>query len=179
MLAIYWLKYSPNKIAWPAPIELINVVISGIIGLFAVVGLLFALGIGSFGLGILGVGGGFLGGVYLLFVAAAIAYTVGAGMMFLGTWREYQAMPKTASPSTPSAPPPPPSRAPERAAQRAAERAHRLTQPHGRRPPPRAQLPNGGPGSPGPLCFRRPSRSPTAFTPAPATSSPAATSTAT
>jgi hypothetical protein len=108
VLAIYWLKYSPNKITWPAPIELITVVISGIIGLFAVIGLLFALGIGSFGLGLLGVGGGFLGGMYLLIVASAIAFIVGAGMMFLGTWREYQAMPKTAPPTTPSSPPMPP-----------------------------------------------------------------------
>jgi hypothetical protein len=118
VLAIYWLKYSPNKVTWPAPIELINVVISGIIGLFAVIGLLFALGLGSFGFALLGVGGGFLGGVYLLIVASAIAFIVGAGMMFLGTWREYQAMPKTAppttSPTTPSSPstPPPPAAPP-------------------------------------------------------------------
>ena len=118
VLVVYWLKYSPNKITWPAPVELINVVISGIIGLFAIVGLLFALGIGSFGLGILGMGGGFLGGVYILVIGAAIAYAVGAGMMFLGTWREYQVMPKTApsappsAPSAPSAPPAPPSAPP-------------------------------------------------------------------
>lgn len=109
VLVVYWLKYSPNKITWPAPIELITVVISGIIGLFAIVGLLFALGIGSFGLGVLGMGGGFLGGVYLLVIGAAIAYAVGASMMFLGTWREYQLMPKTAPSAPPSAPPPPPS----------------------------------------------------------------------
>ena len=112
VLVVYWLKYSPNKISWPAPVELINVVISGIIALFAVIGLLFALGIGSFGFGVLGVGGGFLGGIYLLILAAAIAYAVGAGMMFLGTWREYQAAPKTAPPAAPSAPPPPPAAPP-------------------------------------------------------------------
>jgi hypothetical protein len=115
VLAIYWLKYSPNKITWPAPVELITVVISGIIALFAVIGLLFALGIGSFGFGMLGAGGGFFGGIYLLIVASAIAFIVGAGMMFLGTWREYQAMPKSAAPGPPSAPPsapPPPPSAP-------------------------------------------------------------------
>lgn len=92
-------------------------VISGIIGLFAVIGLLFALGIGSFGFGVLGVGGGFFGGIYLLILGAAIAYAVGAGMMFLGTWREYQLLPKTAAPAPPSTPPPaPPSTPPPPAA---------------------------------------------------------------
>src|SRR5688500_11363487 len=114
VLAVYWLKYSPNQIAWPAPIQLINLVISGIIGLFAVIGLLFVLGVGSFGVGILGVFGGFFGGIYLLVVASAIGFGVGAALMVLGTWREYQAMPQTAPPTgttplpSPSTPPPPP-----------------------------------------------------------------------
>ena len=115
VLVIYWLKYSPNQITWPAPIQLINLVISGIIGLFAVIGVLFVLGIGSFGFGLVGLTGGFLGGVYLVAVVAAIAYAVGAGMMVLGTWREYQLMPKEGPPTTstsPSAPPPPPAAAP-------------------------------------------------------------------
>ena len=119
VLAVYWLKYSPNQITWPAPIQLINVVISGLIGILALVSVLFVLGIGSFGLGMLGLYGGFFGGgVYLIAVAAAIAFAIGAGMMVLGTWREYQAMPKTPSttppttPSTPSTPPPPPAAPP-------------------------------------------------------------------
>jgi predicted membrane metal-binding protein len=110
VIVIYWLKYSPNQITWPAPIQLINLGIAGIIGLFAVIGLLFVLGIGSIGFGLVGLTGGFIGGVYAIAVVAAIAYAVGAGMMVLGTWREYQAMPKTAVPqsSTSSTPPPPP-----------------------------------------------------------------------
>ena len=117
VIVIYWLKYSPNQITWPAPIQLINLVIAGIIGLFAVIGLLFVLGIGSFGFGLVGLTGGFLGGVYAIAVVAAIAYAVGAGMMVLGTWREYQAMPTTAPPTTPStpSPPPPPPAAPSSA----------------------------------------------------------------
>jgi len=127
VIATYWLKYSPNQtINWPAPIELINLVISGILAFFAAIALLFALGLGSFGFGMLGPYGGFLGGIYLLVVAGVIAFAVGAGMMVLGTWREYQAMPKTpvaptsspplpappASPSSPTEPPMPPGEPP-------------------------------------------------------------------
>jgi len=108
VLATYWLKYSPNQnINWPAPIELINVVISGIMAFFAAIAVLFALGVGSFGLGMIGAFGGFFGGIYLVLVASAIVYAVAAGAMFLGTWREYQAMPKTPV-APPSSPPPPP-----------------------------------------------------------------------
>ena len=92
VIVIYWLKYAPNQsINWPAPIELINLVISGILAFFAAVAVLFALGLGSFGFGMLGPYGGFLGGIYLLVVAGVIAFAVGAGMMVVGTWREYQA----------------------------------------------------------------------------------------
>jgi hypothetical protein len=107
VLAVYWLKYSPNQITWPAPIELINLVISGILGLFAVIGVIALVGMSGLGFGIFGFGGGFFGAVWVIVALIAIAYSVGAGMMVLGTWREYQAMPSTAPP-TPSAPPPPP-----------------------------------------------------------------------
>jgi hypothetical protein len=111
VLATYWLKYSPNQnINWPAPIELINVVISGIMAFFAAIAVLFALGVGSFGLGMIGAFGGFFGGIYLVLVASAIVYAIAAGAMFVGTWREYQAMPKT--PATPSSSPPPPPASP-------------------------------------------------------------------
>ena len=106
VLAVYWLKYSPNQINWPAPVELITLVISGIIGLFALLGLIGLLGVGGLGFGVLG---GFFGGFFALIVIGAIVAAVGAGMMVLGTWREYQAMPKTPAPPagpTPSAPPP-------------------------------------------------------------------------
>ncbi len=108
VLAIYWLKYSPNQVNWPAPTQLINLVISGIIALFAVLGLLAVIGLGGFGLAMLGAGGGLFGGMYILFVIAAIALAVGAGMMLLGTWREYQAMPKAPAPPAGGPPPPPP-----------------------------------------------------------------------
>jgi hypothetical protein len=115
VLVVYWLKYSPNQVTWPAPVELINLVISGILGLFALVGALALIGMSGLGFGMFGVGGGFFGGFWIIVAAIAIAFIVGAGMMVLGTWREYQAMPKTASPTTqttPSAPPPPPPAAP-------------------------------------------------------------------
>lgn len=111
VIAIYWLKYAPNQsINWPAPIELINLVISAILAFFAVIALLFALGFGSFGFGMLGLYGGFFSGIYLVVVVMVLAAAVGSGMMVLGTWREYQAMPKTpvAPSSSPQAPPPPP-----------------------------------------------------------------------
>ena len=113
VLVVYWLKYAPGQsINWPAPIELITLVISAVIGISALLGLLAMLSLSSFGLGMLGfAGGGLFGGIYLLAVAAVIALAVGAGMMVLGTWREYQAMPKEPTSTTPAAPPPPPSEA--------------------------------------------------------------------
>jgi len=115
VIVIYWLKYSPtSKVTWPAPIQLITLAISGIIGLFALLGVIGALGIGSLG----GLGFGF-GGLFLIYIIAAIAVAVGAGMMVLGTWREYQLMPKTttstappASPAASMSPPPPPPASP-------------------------------------------------------------------
>ena len=108
VLAVYWLKYSPNQITWPAPIELITLVISGIIGLFAVVGLIALVGWSGLGFDLFGFGGGFFGAVWMVVAIIAIAYTAGATMMVLGTWRAYQAMAATTPPTASSAPPPPP-----------------------------------------------------------------------
>jgi hypothetical protein len=103
VIALYWLKYSPTtNINWPAPVQLIALGISGIIALFAIMGALGSLGFGS-------LGGFFFGGMYIVWLLAAIAVAIGAVMMVLGTWREYQAMPKAAPPSTPPAPPASPS----------------------------------------------------------------------
>lgn len=111
VLVIYWLKYAPNQsIAWPAPIPLITLAISGIVGLLALVGLLGLLGLG----GLFGAFGGVFGGMYIVFLAGTIATAIGAALMVLGTWREYQALPKTTPPRTtppapaasPTAPPP-------------------------------------------------------------------------
>jgi hypothetical protein len=93
---IYWLKYSPNQITWPAPVQTIVLIIAGISAVFA---LLAVLGwIGFFGLGLYGIG--------------IIVNAIGCGVMAYGAWKEYQAMPKTAAvpPSTPpsSTPPAPP-----------------------------------------------------------------------
>jgi sterol desaturase/sphingolipid hydroxylase (fatty acid hydroxylase superfamily) len=104
VVVIYYLKYSPtSNITWPVEPQLINLVIAVIIGLLALVGLLAAIGFGGlFG----GFGIGLLGGVFIIVLIAGVVNAIGAGMLFLGTWREYQAMPKT------TAPPPPPAAAP-------------------------------------------------------------------
>ncbi len=91
---IYWLKYSPNKITWPLPVQTLVLVISGIAALFAVLALLSLLSFLAFGFGIFGI--------------AVIVNAIGCGMMAYFAWKEYQAMPKTAPPSTPTAPPAPP-----------------------------------------------------------------------
>ena len=89
---VYWLKYAPNKINWPAPVETIVLVVTAIAAVFALLGLLTWLGF--LGFGFYGIG--------------LLVNAVGCGVMVYGAWREYQAMPKTAPPSTPSPPPAPP-----------------------------------------------------------------------
>ncbi len=93
LFVLYYLKYAPNQtMTWPAPIQTIALVVSALVALSALVSVVT---VGIFlGLGIIG----------------AIVTLVGAAMMLLGTWNDYQAMPKTPSapPPPPSAPPPPP-----------------------------------------------------------------------
>ena len=105
VVVVYYLKYSPtSNITWPIQVQVINLAISAIIGLLAILGVLALIGIGGvFG----GLGFGFLGGLFIVVLVGAVVNLIGAGMMVLGTWREYQAMPKSAPP-TPPAPPAPP-----------------------------------------------------------------------
>jgi O-antigen/teichoic acid export membrane protein len=94
LLVIYYLKYSPSQsMTWPIPIPTITLGISVIIAILAILGLLAGLGLGLL----------FYGGLYLI---GEIGIVVGAVLMVLGTWREYQLAPKT--PSAPPPPPPPP-----------------------------------------------------------------------
>ena len=87
---IYWLKYSPNKINWPAPVQTIVLIIAGIAAIFALLALL--AWVGFFGFGLYGI--------------AILVNAVGCGLMAYGAWKDYQAMPKTAAtPPTPPAPP--------------------------------------------------------------------------
>ena len=51
---VYWLKYSPNKINWPAPVQTIVLVIAGIAAIFAILGALTAIGF-LFGFGLYGI----------------------------------------------------------------------------------------------------------------------------
>jgi hypothetical protein len=90
VFVVYWLKYSPNKINWPAPVQTIVLVIAGIAAIFALLGLL--AWIGFFGFGLYGIG--------------ILVNAVGCGIMAYGAWKEYQAMPKAAA--APPAPPAPP-----------------------------------------------------------------------
>jgi hypothetical protein len=89
---VYWLKYSPNKINWPAPVQTIVLVIAGIAAIFAILGALTALTF-LFGFG--------------LYAIALIINAIGCVMMAWFAYKEYQAMPKVAAP-TPPAPPAPP-----------------------------------------------------------------------
>ena len=84
---VYWLKYSPNKINWPAPVATIVLVIAGISALFAILAALTAVSL-LFGFGLYGIG--------------LIINAVGCGVMAWFAYKEYQAVPKT------TAPPPPP-----------------------------------------------------------------------
>lgn len=81
---IYWLKYSPNKITWPAPVQTIVLVIAGIAALFAILAALTAVGL-LFGFGLYGIG--------------LIINAVGCGVMAWFAYKEYQAMPKAAPPA--------------------------------------------------------------------------------
>ena len=85
---IYWLKYSPNKIKWPAPVQTIVLVIAGIAAIFAILGALGAVAF-LFSFGLFGIG--------------LIVNAVGCAVMAWFAYKEYQAMPKAAAP-----PPPPP-----------------------------------------------------------------------
>ena len=85
---VYWLKYSPNKFAWPAPVQTIVLGIAGIGGVVAALALLGLLGLLAY-----------LG----LYTIAIVVNAIGAGLMAYFAWKEYQAMPKATTP-----PPPPP-----------------------------------------------------------------------
>ena len=85
---IYWLKYSPNKINWPAPVQTIVLVIAGIAAIFAIIAALGAVAL-LFSFGLFGIG--------------LIVNAVGCAVMAWFAYKEYQAMPKAAAP-----PPPPP-----------------------------------------------------------------------
>lgn len=90
---IYWLKYSPNKITWPLPVQTLVLAIAAIAALFALLGALAWIGFLGFG----------------LYGIAIIVNAVGCGVMAYFAWKEYQAMPKTTPPaSAPPAPPAPP-----------------------------------------------------------------------
>jgi hypothetical protein len=105
VLVILFLKYSPNQnITWPAPVSLINLAISGIVAVLALLGLVQWLQFGG------------LGSFFGAAIIAAIVTAVGAALMTWGAWQEYQVTKPatTSAPASSSAPPPaaPPPAAP-------------------------------------------------------------------
>jgi len=81
---IYWLKYSPNKINWPAPVQTIVLVIAGISAIFAALAAVAALSL-LFAFGLYGIG--------------ILVNAVGCGVMAWFAYKEYQAMPKATPPA--------------------------------------------------------------------------------
>ena len=105
VLAIYYLKYSPNQnINWPIPVPLLVLGIAALVALLAAIDVLTSLRF----LGLLGFG---IGAIALVLEA------VGAGLMAWGAWQEYQvekpAMPNfSAGTTSPPASTPPPAAPP-------------------------------------------------------------------
>lgn len=85
---IYWLKYQPNPIRWPLPPQTLVLAIAGVAVFFAVLAVIGWLG--------------FIG--VTLFSLAIILNAIGCGVMALGAWAEYQALPKAAPPPPPAPP---------------------------------------------------------------------------
>jgi hypothetical protein len=80
-VVVVYLKYAPNmKIAWPAPLPLILLVITGVGGLFALLGLFDAF---TFG-------GGYAGlDKPIMLLIAAVVVAVGCGIQVYGSYMEY------------------------------------------------------------------------------------------
>jgi hypothetical protein len=108
-LVVLYLKYAPNtNINWPAPVSLILIALSGLVGLLVLLDLLSELRvIGFFG---------------ITAILALGLEVVGAALMVWGAWQEYQvekpAMPnfsggtRTGTGGTSTTPPPAPPAAP-------------------------------------------------------------------
>ena len=79
---LYMQSSSAQSVAWPAPVPLILLAISGVTAVLAVVLVMPFLSV----LGFLGIA-----------MLALIALVIGSLVMIAGSWTEYQAMPKTGS----------------------------------------------------------------------------------
>ena len=80
---IYWLKYQPSQINWPAPPQTIVLVIAAVAAFFAVISVIAWLG--AIGIN--------------LHTVAVVLNAIGCGMMAYFAWMEYQALPKTTPPA--------------------------------------------------------------------------------
>lgn len=98
VVAVLYLKYTSNQIAWPMAVSLIVLGVSAVVALLVAIDVLGAIRwIGLFGIAA---------------VLALILEAVGAGLMVWGAWQEYQiekpALPNfssTTASTTPAAPP--------------------------------------------------------------------------
>ncbi len=82
VLAILWLKYSPtSSVAWPAPVPVILLAISAVVGLVELLALVQLLSFfGALSL---------FGGIFALYLIAAIGTIVGAAIMLWGSYQEW------------------------------------------------------------------------------------------
>ncbi len=90
VLAILYLKYSPNSsINWPAPVPVLLLGVSAVVGLVELLDLLQLLRVLGFAGGLLG---GFLGG----YLVALVLTILGAAVMLWGSYQEWNASKRVA-----------------------------------------------------------------------------------
>jgi hypothetical protein len=88
-LVVLYLKYSPtSNVTWPAPIPVILLAIAAVVGVVELLALLQLLSI----LGALSL----FGGIFALYLIAAIGTVVGAAIMLWGSYQEWDASKRTA-----------------------------------------------------------------------------------
>jgi hypothetical protein len=89
VLVVLYLKYSPtSNVTWPAPVPVILLAITGVVGVVELLGLLQLLSI----LGALSL----FGGIFALYLLAAIGTIVGAAIMLWGSYQEWNVSKRTA-----------------------------------------------------------------------------------
>jgi hypothetical protein len=89
VLVVLYLKYSPtSNVTWPAPVPVILLAITAVVGVVELLGLLQLLSI----LGALSL----FGGIFALYLLAAIGTIVGAAIMLWGSYQEWSVSKRTA-----------------------------------------------------------------------------------
>jgi hypothetical protein len=89
VLVVLYLKYSPtSNVTWPAPVPVILLAITAVVGVVELLALLQLLSI----LGALSL----FGGIFALYLLAAIGTVVGAAIMLWGSYQEWSVSKRTA-----------------------------------------------------------------------------------